>query len=312
MEKETGNQFEGFNLLFSGEIPEIEIKDKAPDQEPETKLPDERKENPIETLEIKTVESPEEIEEIEEQEEEKETKKTSKKVEEENQEEEQEEDNLTIIAKHLAEQGILEAEIDEEFHSSDEGFSKLVEKTVEKKFEKYKDSLTNDTAKSFLEYLENGGKPETFIQAYSGVDYTTIETDSLEDDDNLAKKIITDSLIMEGFSNDEIKETLKDYEEGGILDRQAKRSLTKLQKAQTTQRENLVEQQKQQKQEYVKQHQEYLNTLKKDIETREDIAGFKFKSPKEKTEFYEYITKVDSRTGKTGLQKEIEADADSQ
>ena len=133
----------------------------------------------------------------------------------------------------------------------------------------------------------------------------------LSKDEALQKSIIVDLLKTQGYTPEEINQELVDYVDGGILANKAKRALTKLQIIQEEQKANLVELQRKQKIEMEKQEREFFEDLKTTINAQEELLGFKL-TAKEKDDFYQYITKVDKKTGKTGLQKDLETDKDAQ
>ena len=115
----------------------------------------------------------------------------------------------------------------------------------------------------------------------------------------------------EGYSNEEILEDVKDFTEGGLIAKKANRALAKLKQLQVKERAKLLADQEKASEEKEKEYNNFLTSLKDDIETREEIAGFPI-SKKVKKDFYDYITKVDRKTGKTRLVSYSEADEDSQ
>ena len=105
-------------------------------------------------------------------------------------------------------------------------------------------------------------------------------------------------------------DSLKDYEESGLLEKQSKRIHPKLVAKQQEYEENLVVKQKQQHQEQIDAHKSYVEGVKKSIEDKDEIAGFEL-SKRKKDDFFKYITESD-KEGKTRLLQDIEADSDSQ
>lgn len=273
-----------------------------------------------------------ETEEEEEEEEEEEDdsslkddkKKTSKKEskdeseEDESEEEEEEEDSedseedepspFTNFAKFLDENGIADFD-EEDFEDSEEGLLKMVDKTVKKGVDAYKDSIP-ESAKKFLDYLEAGGDPKNYIEESKNLpNYEGLNEDMLGKE-SVQKALVADWMKMQGYEDDEIQETLKDYEESGLLEKQSKRVHSKLVKKQKEYEESLIENQKKEKEEAIRKHEEYVENVRKTIEEAEDIAGIPI-SKKAKKEFSDYVTKVD-KEGKTKLHQDIEADPDAQ
>lgn len=296
MSKETDTGFEGFKLLNQ----EVEVTDLTPAEIVIPKAEGEIKEiDPKETAgEIikpeKQIITP---------------KPNEKETEQEETVLDNEVSTIKVFTDFLVEKDVIE--IPENFEKYDEeGLTELVQYNINKGIEDYKNSK-NETAKQLIEFLDNGGKVEDFIQVYSGTDYDSVDVEKLTKDESLQKSIIVDLLKNQGYSPEEINQELVDYIDGGILTNKAKRALTKLQSIQEEQKANLVELQKQQQKELEKQEREFFEGLKTTINSQEELLGFKLTN-KEKEDFYQYITKVDKKTGKTSLQKDIEADKDAQ
>jgi len=185
----------------------------------------------------------------------------------------------------------------------------MMDKTVQNAVDKYKKSVPN-AATAFLEYLEAGGDPKKYIENSSSVpDYKGL-SDQLLQKDSVQKALLTDWMRLQGYSDEEILESLTDYEESGLLAKQSKRVHPKLIQKQLEYEKNLVSQQKEQHQEQVEAYKTYVDNIKKSIDAKEDIAGFEI-SPRKKEDFFNYITESD-KEGKTRLLQDIEADPDSQ
>jgi len=246
----------------------------------------------------------------------KETSKEVKKEVEKEVEEKEVEDNknvenqeetstLKTFASWLGDQGLVDYN-EEEFEDSEEGLKKLMSSTVEREVERYKQGLPEDIHK-LVEFVEAGGNPKQFLEAY-------YNTDSWSDfeiaDEKDAKVVLKEYLKAQGEDDDEINETLDTYEVSGILEKKAKTALNKLQAYEKSYQEQLVEQQKkydaEQKVLAKKQYEEFKDALYK----KEEIQGFKL-TPKMKDNLWDYIMKPD-KTGKTGLQKHNETNEDAQ
>jgi hypothetical protein len=129
--------------------------------------------------------------------------------------------------------------------------------------------------------------------------------------ENLQKQLVAELMRREGFSQEEILSDIQDFVDGGLIKKRADRALTKLKTMQTNERKDLLKKQEETAQAKEAEYSNFLTSLKDDIATREEIAGFPV-SKKAKKDFYEYITKPDRKTGKTRLVMDSEADQDSQ
>jgi hypothetical protein len=226
-------------------------------------------------------------------------------------EEENEISAIGEVTKYFIEEGVLsDYGEDEEFDDSEEGFKDRISKTIESKVQDYKDSLS-DLSKQYIEYLENGGRPQEFIEMYSMPDFSNISRDKVSEDENMQKAIVREFLRAQNYSAEEIDEEIQDYEDTGILDKKADRALGKLVEAQEQDRARFQEEQKQAKIRQYEKEQKMLEDLKTDIEKRDDIMGFQV-SKKDKTDFYKYLTEIDKKTGKTRMLMDAENDPDAQ
>lgn len=216
-----------------------------------------------------------------------------------------EESSLKVFASWLGEKGLVDYD-EESFEDSEEGLKKLMSSTVEREVEKYKQSLPEDIHK-LVEFVEAGGDPKQFMDIYynqsSWADF------KLEDDSD-HKIVLTEYLKSKDNSEEEIKEILDVYEVSGILEKHAKAALSKLQSAEKSYQEQLVEQQKkydaQQKELAKKQYEEF----KERLYSKDEIQGFKL-TPKMKDNLWDFIMKP-GKDGKTGLQKHNETNENAQ
>lgn len=335
------DDFKGFNILntspdnFSGEIKEVDeipgvLGDVTNDAEEESTIDpasgvkDKRSKKEEDSLTIQHVDS---IEEVDANTEEKETETKDEKeaeevstevAEDENDEtdgetstdEAEEETVFKTIAAEFSNKGLL-AEMGEDFEDSEEGFAALIDKTVEEKVKAYKDSLP-EVAKNFIDFVQAGGDPQHYVDSRTSIDYNRISAEKLADNIAAQKEIVYNLLVKEGYEPDEISEEIADYEDGGVLANKAKRALGKLQRYQAKEQSEMIERQKQEAEAQREQYNQFLDDLKKDIDTRDDIAGFEFSNKKQRNDFYNYITKVDRKSGKTQLQLDNEADPEAQ
>ena len=132
----------------------------------------------------------------------------------------------------------------------------------------------------------------------------------IEGKENLQKQLVAELMRREGFNQDEILSDIQDFVDGGLIGKRANRALSKLKTMQTKQRKALLKEQENVALKREEEHKTFLSSLKEDIESREEIAGFNL--GKKKKDFYDYITKPDRKTGKTRLVMDSEKDEDSQ
>ncbi len=226
---------------------------------------------------------------------------------------ETEEFSYQPIVKHLADKGILSIEESdlEGIDGSDDSFEKVIDKTVisrvEKVIEDYKNSLPEELHK-LVEFVELGGNPKQFLDVYYGE--TSFEKLDLNSEEN-QKAVITQSLKLAGYSEEEVEEELKDYEDLGKMEIKAKVHLNKLKAIETEKKQSVL---KQQEQEAIKQQQankQYWDGLKTELFSKSELMGFKL-TEKEKQEMWETMAQPDKKSGKTKLQLHNESNKDAQ
>lgn len=242
--------------------------------------------------EVEKAEAKEEVEETKEENSKKEVKDKSKKEE---KTEEEAEYSFKPFIDTMIEHGVLdtiEGEVGETAEDLVEAFETTVTNRVVNGIDEYKESIP-ELGKRFLEYLERGGDPSRFIEAQSGpIDFANLD---LTDESN-QKTVLREYLKIQGYTNDEIKETIQDYEDGVILEKQAKLATKKLEKYQERQTEILLKEQENEIKEREKALNEYVTNVQKIIKESKALAGLEL-SDKDRKEFEPYLFKK----GKDGL-----------
>jgi len=211
---------------------------------------------------------------------------------------------LKEFAKSLYNKGVLDFDdSDEEFEDSEEGLEKLVNKTVENRINDWVSNLPDEYSK-FLEFVQNGGQPKDFLNVYYG--NHSWETYKVE---NESQQIVAveESLRLTGETEEDIRDMVEEWRDNGTLEKRAKSALTKLQRIEAGQKQELVEIQKQQAAKQKAAQKQYWDNFKNSLFEREDIKGFKL-TPKMKEQLWHHMTAIDKSTGKTGYQMAVEQD----
>jgi len=214
-------------------------------------------------------------------------------------EEEGETETFKVLAQHFSDEGILDG-YDEDMENTPEALQDMVSNTVQKGIDEYKDSFVNPLSKQFLDYIENNGDPGQFMKLVNGPDYQQLSSEALGQNEGMQKQVLRAYYAEQGESQEDIEETIQAFEDAGNLDKRSNVALGKLQKMQANKIQEGVQQQQAAKAAEVENINKYIETLETDIKGREDIAGFDV-SKKTKQDFFDYITKVDPKTGTTRL-----------
>lgn len=141
-------------------------------------------------------------------------------------------------------------ELDGEFSEDLDGLKLLTTEVAKKIAQQELDTVFQavpDVAE-YMNYRLKGGDPERFFKVnFEEPDYEKFEI--TEDSTEINKQILRVFLKKQGFEDSEVMETIQDYEDTGILYKQANKAKPKLVNMQKTEKEKLfIEQQEAEKQ----------------------------------------------------------------
>ena len=203
-------------------------------------------------------------------------------------------------------------DIEGEFDDTEEGIQLLVERVTEKATEGAVESYFSKypEVKELKDYIELGGDPNDFLQTkFPEVDYTKVELN--ENDESQQEKIVRQELAqVRGMSTEEINAEIEDYKNGGILENKAKRSLLSLKNKQQEEQTNLIEKQKQEKEEYLQQVQDHWKNVENTLKEKTELKGIKIPS-KDKDAFFDYLSKPVKEGKSQAMIKQEEADLET-
>lgn len=175
----------------------------------------------------------------------------------------EEADEESIITELQAKLGY---DLEGEFEESIDGLTEFTKATAEKMAQEQMQNVFSafPDVQEYLNYRANGGDPKNYFQtAAPEVDYTTLEITS--EDTTTQKKVVGEFLRAQGFENDEITETLEDYEDAGILERHAKKALTRLKSDQVKRKEQLIKEQQAQAEQQAQENERMWNEISSTI-----------------------------------------------
>ena len=212
---------------------------------------------------------------------------------------EQEEDGqdpLFVFASLQRDAGLIDFK-DDEFEGSEDWLLSQVEKSVADKVSEYKESMPPEI-RYLLDNYEEGVPLNNLIEMSSKEQtYDSLNEANVEKDASLQKALVKDLLTRSGWSQERIQKKIERYEDSGVLLEEAQDALASLKDIQKAEKENYVEQQKQEQKQRAEAHKQWLDDLNDHISKKEEILpGFKL-SPKDKTNLYNGITKLD-KSGK--------------
>ena len=223
-------------------------------------------------------------------------------------EEEVEEDSkpLFVFASLQRDAGLIDFK-DEEFEDSEDWLMSQVEKSVGSKISEYKETMPPEI-RYLLENYEEGVPLQNLLEMSSKEQtYEALSEANIEKDASLQKALVKDLLARSGWSQERIAKKIERYEDSGVLLEEAQDALASLKDIQKAEKENYVEQQKQEQKQRAEAHNQWLEDLNDHIGKKEEILpGFKL-SPKDKEQLYKGITKLD-KSGKNEIMRMREKD----
>ena len=220
------------------------------------------------------------------------------------------ENEFAIFAKMLAEKDLLD--LGEEFEGSEQGlveaFEKTIESRVQEEIDSFQGGLSNE-GKELLKHLMNGGSVDSFQQVYSAPDISKLDVSG--DNSSNQKYVLAEYMRLRGDSQEEIRETLEDYEDLGKLEKQANRAKSRLESFYSQQKAQLAEKTKAEALERETRRKEVITDISAKITDSTDIKGFPL-TRKSKKDLLSYMTeakvKVNGPNGKPTFVTQFQAD----
>lgn len=212
------------------------------------------------------------------------------------------------IFQAFAEEGIISLDEGEEV-PKDADLEWFAEKAKQKlqadldaALKEYKEGMPEE-AKYLLENYEQGVSIQDLLKADRKVmEIATIPIEKIEESESLQKDMLVRYLKLSGESDEDIRDTLIDYEDSGLLEKMAKKAHGKLIQYEAAQKQQMVERERQMSLQRKQEYNNWLSNMKSTIDSKEEIIpGIKI-TDKQRKELYKGITQVD-KNGKNAVMK---------
>ena len=222
-------------------------------------------------------------------------KETPKSIEEDAEETSEKEDD-SIVSQVLSTLGY---EVDDAYEDTTEGLvaltkdvgTQIADETLDKLFEQY------PLVGKHLEYVMNGGDSQQFMVTNDPrQDYSKIEIK--ENDIMSQKSVLSEYFRLKGHDKEFIDELLEDYEDSGKLQAKADSALKALAQAQAQHKEQMLEDQRKQQQNYVAEQQKFWDGVYDTIDKSKEFKGISIPE-REKSKFFDYLSKPVTKEGYT-------------
>lgn len=305
--EDKNKPFGGFDAIFTAfntndeenEIANLDVSpnDKKPfeENEEEEEIDDDTKDNKDDNEE-ETDDNKDDKDDDEEEVDDDENNEEGNEGEDDNKDEDLASEQVTAFFDAISENLGWEFDEDEEKPKTVEELIDYITDVIE---ENSTPEFASDDVKAINEYVANGGD----IEKYFSVVNTEIDYDDIDlDDVSVQKSVLKEFLKEKGHSDKMIQKKLDKYEEAGILQDEAEDAAEEMKIIKEEKKKALLETQKKNHEAYIKQQQNFYNSVVKEIEDLKDIRGIKI--PKEdKKQLLNYIFKLDS-DGRSQYQKD--------
>lgn len=306
--EDKNKPFGGFDAIFTAfntndeenEIANLDVSpnDKKPfeENEEEEEIDDDTKDNKDDNEEETDDDKDDKDDDDEEETEDDENNEEGNEGEDDNKDEDLAAEQVTAFFDAISENLGWEFDEDEEKPKTVEELIDYITDVIE---ENSTPEFASDDVKAINEYVANGGD----IEKYFSVVNTEIDYDDIDlDDVSVQKSVLKEFLKEKGHSDKMIQKKLDKYEEAGILQDEAEDAAEEMKIIKEEKKKALLETQKKNHEAYIKQQQNFYNSVVKEIEDLKDIRGIKI--PKEdKKQLLNYIFKLDS-DGRSQYQKD--------
>lgn len=210
--------------------------------------------------------------------------------------------SFKALAGYLSEEGIIDFEDSEGLEDNPELLIESVKGTIAKEIQAYKNSIP-DKAKQILEYLEQGGSIDSYLsKVQNSFDVTALDLTNERDQE----VVVRENLKLQGYDSSEVDETIQDYKDSLILDKQAKIADKQVKKYNAEKEEAVLASQEQEQAQRAEQYKTYVSNINTTIDTADSIAGLHVDT-KDKLSFKQYLLGRD-KEGYTAYERELAED----
>lgn len=219
------------------------------------------------------------------------------KSEDKEEDESDDDEPFLAIINHAEEKGLLYYDPEKEYEGNgEEILEEVIVDTLDKRWnEEYVESIPEEY-QSIFKHLKAGRPLDEWVDAVKPLDYDGID---LTDEEN-QKQLIEDHLALTGMDDDDIKETIKEYEDLGILDKKSTVALKYLKKNENAKAKQYEAELDKELERQEVENKKSLDDLKKDILSKDELGKIKLdKSTREK--LFDHITKPVNKKGESKL-----------
>jgi len=221
--------------------------------------------------------------------------------------------NIIDIAKTLVSSN-YSVEFDQEdvIDNTEDGLNSLFRKVYDRggqdnlrrEYEKYPE------LESFHKYLNDGGDPQRYMNVmYPEIDFSRVQinVDGTEEQDIQAMNyVLAFDLQTQGYTNEQIREIIDNYDKSGVRGKMAELSLSKLVAYQKNQKDTLLLNQENEKKRMDDEYEAFKNAEKERIKKAKDFGTLPI-AERDKDDFFNFLfkTRKDSQIQEIPISQEI-------
>lgn len=187
--------------------------------------------------------------------------------------------------------GLLGFDIEDEFEDTPEGLVELTKSAATKMADTQLKELFDamPDVEQYMQFRLQGGDSSQFFETFYGeTDYST--TQVKEDDIAMQEHLVRRAMELKGIDQEDIKTSVEEFKNTGILQSQAEIARRGLVKYQSREKERLLQEQQKQAEEVQKQTDAYWTEVTETIQKSNELRGIPI-SEKDKKELMDYVSK---------------------
>jgi hypothetical protein len=203
-----------------------------------------------------------------------------------------------ILMEDLVEKGVLYADEDKEYDTTEEGIEELLDDTVNARINSLFEE--NEQLAMLYDVVQNGGSIQDVMEIYGEVNYSELDMS----DAGTQEQVVIDYYTAKGISEDRIARLIDSSKDDGTFGSEVQEAYSALVNSQRAQMQEYLENLEQNKIDEQEYAMEQMVTLRQTINNIEEIQGFKM-DKRTKDDFFSYMTQP-TKNGMTRLQEDAQ------
>jgi hypothetical protein len=203
-----------------------------------------------------------------------------------------------ILMEDLVEKGVLFADEDKEYDTSEEGIEELLDDTVNARLGSM--FQENEQLAMLYDVVQNGGSIQDVMEIYGEVNYSELDMS----DAGTQEQVVIDYYTAKGISEDRIARLIDSSKDDGSFGNEVQEAYSALVNSQRAQMQEYLESLEQRQIDEQEYAMEQMVTLRQTINNIEEIQGFKM-DRRTRDDFFSYMTQP-TRNGMTRLQEDAQ------